>query len=689
MAKWSDHDINVLKEMYSDKPQEEIINALEVKRSWSAIKAKGLSLGIHRKVANSSPSIDNKEFKFHKHCSSNSLRGIIYEINDNAVAKLNDIQKLLINEIQRYCEENGKFPTERDMSNKNGYISRSAINKHFNHKRFTEIYKYIYRVKEKMPEYITCTKCKNKKMLNENFFAKSKNHKFGFKRICRECNNWEAIKRAYRKKGIIFEEFTDIAPEEWWEHYYKNTINKMPDFCYEKESIIRIVRHVVFNKLNIRTKEELSNTGYLNDELMKRYRIYYLYRDRYKKYEFIDMCFPEFNIKEYDMPITFYNDDIIFEMICEFISDLKLTIEDILEGNYTLRHYPKLQLMITQKFKGSSSAMFIWYFKRLGIMHPKHNREINRGDFKFKPNNYWDVRQNRINIVKQYCEDNGIKYVINDNNELKKWIYNNFRQDQIVKLFNYSEFYDSLYDVLVDAYPEIKENKILFKWEWHQWNKYDVGLVNNMLRELVFYRFKIDDPLDIPKYLTYAHLERTYPKFNKLLRKYRYNSYYEWAINAFPEYKHLWQQDDFNNHVARDGVVCDSSIEKDIYEFIKYDLKVKYIEAIGTKYSGEHIFILPEEHEDKWYCPDFVIRYIERNGCKIRLSKPVYIEYFGMYMEKDYESHVVKEYKKKTKRKNEFYSNIPDIIYIPMYPSDLKCKYNGIVGKLKAVKIIN
>lgn len=50
MAKWSEHDVNVLKNMYTDIDcsKEEIMNALETKRKWDSIKNKARKLGLTR-----------------------------------------------------------------------------------------------------------------------------------------------------------------------------------------------------------------------------------------------------------------------------------------------------------------------------------------------------------------------------------------------------------------------------------------------------------------------------------------------------------------------------------------------------------------------------------------------------------------------------------------------------------------
>jgi hypothetical protein len=244
--------------------------------------------------------------------------------------------------------------------------------------------------------------------------------------------------------------------------------------------------------------------------------------------------------------------------------------------------------------------------------------------------------------------------------------------------------------LLTEAYPEIVRNNILFDWEWHQFNISDKTTLIRQLRELVFYRLNqyiVNPKEDIPHYINYSFIKCHYSKFVKQINKKRFDNFYDWCCEAFPEYASYWKPEDFGICLAFDGTRCNSLDEKIIYEFIKLDFGLQYIKAIGYEKSGEHIFILPEDHEDNKYCPDFVVEYIDKNNIKIKLDKPVYIEYYGLYTE-NHHTKVLDNYREKTYRKNNYFKSLNNIIFIDLYPEDLKNNLQGVRDKLKNLNLL-
>ena len=94
---------------------------------------------------------------------------------------------------------------------------------------------------------------------------------------------------------------------------------------------------------------------------------------------------------------------------------------------------------------------------------------------------------------------------------------------------------------------------------------------------------------------------------------------------------------------------------------------------MGGKRVGKYIFVDKNSIYSK-YCPDYVVEYIEIDSKKVKLNKPIIIEYYGMYDEKCVNSKILTNYKKKTIAKEEFYRNNSDIYYIGIYPNDIKNK---------------
>lgn len=632
--------------------------------------------------------LNNRGFSNAKECATRINQDKIYAINQEEFKDLNIEQKILIGEIIRFCEENGKFPSEKEMSNKNGYVSRTQFYKFFNTNKFTDIYDYVYPLqggtvrkdivkiqKEKsMPEFYRCHKCKVMKDFTIDNFCSNNANRYGLKTTCRECDNKYANLLRYKRNGIIFEEFTDISPIKWWEHLNNGTIGYLPDFCLEENNIVQIVRYVFLEKLKLE-KDDICKFNLMD---LKKYKIFHLYTRYYDKLQFLNLCFPEMEISSIELLKTNYSDDNIkLELVDRWIKDGKYSIEDLLNHNYESKSNMKIESMITSYFNSSYTNMLVWYFKIKGIKHPKSNKQIEIFDFKHKSTGFWNNKENRIKAIKDYCEEYGILNCINETKTLKKWIREFFTQSRVMKIFDYQKYYTTLYDMIIEAYPIILENKLLFNWEWHQVNINTRESLVKALREMLIYREHKTKPNEIAGFLRHSTLIKNgHTKFAKHVSRKRFNNYYEWACLSFPEYKKLWKLTDFYDYIALDGAVCDSLEEVEIYEFIKFKLCIENIKSIGTIFEGEHIFRLPENSKDKWYCPDFVI-----DGKEI-----VYIEYFGLFTENPTNNLLI-TYRNKTLRKIKYYNSQPEV-FIYLFPNDIKNSFEGLIKKFKENNII-
>lgn len=471
--------------------------------------------------------IQKRGFKYARVCDKDDNRGIIYEINDTLLQELNHDQLILINEVKRFCEENNKFPTEKEMTNKNGYVSRTQFYKSFNTQIFIDIYKYIYplqmeirnkeirKIQKKInkPKTIKCRKCKiEKEFTNENFPI-DKDCKYGLKRICRKCQYEYSFYLRYKNKGIIFNKWEDITPEQWWEYLYEGKIGYLPNFCFKEENIIKIVRYVFLDKLNL-TKKEICEfyTKKLNE-----LKIYHLYRVFHNKLNFLNTCFPELNIGVYDLvrSLNASEEDKI-NFVDEWMINNRYTINDILNCQYS-KDQINMDSFVVYNF-GSYLEMFTWYFYKKNIKHPITNKEITNFDFRNKPKFYY----------------------------------------------------------------------------------------------------------------------------------------------------------------ASDGAKCNSNEEVKIYEFVKFKLGIENIKAIGTGYNENYIFKLPENSEDKWYEPDFII---EGND-------PLFIEYFGLYKDDPKENKMLLDYKNRTLRKINFYNTL-SFKFMYLFPEDVRDSLDGLNKKFKEFGLIN
>lgn len=593
--------------------------------------------------------------------STGNKENIIYGLNYEKLKTLTGYQVMLINEIQKYCEINSKFPNEKQLTKKNGYVSRTQFYKHFDINKFNDIYEYIYPITEEKPMYHECNKCLISKEFTTENFSQSKQSKFGLSKICRECENKYVRKRNYEKKGIQFDMKEDISPVEWWKYLQEGKIRYLPEFCLTEGNIIKITRYVLLEYLDL-SKEQICKMNLYD---LKNVNLFHFYRYYNNKLKYLQLCFPELNIRSTDLlmstNITNEEKKLYIE---EWMNNNNFDVSYLL--NNTFSRSKDMESFIQYNFK-SLWSMLLWYFDEKKITHPITNFPITIHDFKYKPNHYWDKQENRILNIRKYCIENGINEALRNTQKLKLWVFNNFKSEFISSMFPYSNYYSSLYDALVDAFPIIKNNKLLFEWEWHQWNSNNNEFLIRMLREMIEHRENLAEPTRIAQFLRYKNMmENGYNKFVKHVQRGRFKNFYEWACLSFPEYKSEWKLSDFSHFIASDGTVCDSNDELLIYDFVQKTLKLP-IEAIGTKIISEHTFY-PKNGFEKMYCPDFII------------NDEIYIEYFGMYTEKYAHNKLLNKYKNKTNRKIEFYKNTGKQ-FIFLFPDDLKNNYEGLIKK--------
>ena len=611
-------------------------------------------------------------------------KSIIYELTD-AYYNLDDIGKTLINCMIRYCEENNRFPTFNDMLIKDGYISYDYYKKYFSN--MENLNKYIYRL-DLRPEKMICNDCCEEFPFTEEFFTNSKTDRFGLLYQCKKCNSKYTMRSHYKKIGIILErDVTEINPTQWWKYAHEGTIPKMPDFCFEINNMIKIIRHVFHNELKFINKEDFLDIDRYNVRMNTSLFISSIYSKFFTKKEMFQQCFPEYEFIDDDFNI--YNDENTNNIIKEWIEFNSLKIIDLLKNGNTSLFDKEINNLYVTRFC-SITDMFLWYFNYNNVLHPIHKRVISVFDFQQKPDGFWDVKENRITRIKMYCEQEckeSILSVINDNILLKNWTKRYFTMLKISKIvINYNKYNNTLYDTLIETYPEIKVNNILFSWEWVQIKNgtYSREYLIDCLRELVIYRMNdliIDIEEDLPRYMNNTYINTIYPRFNQHKNK-NFKSYYEWSCLAFPEYDNEWKPDDFGSTYAFDGAKCDSIQEKMAYEYIKRDFGLEYIMSMGRRHSGSHIIEVDKEiYGFKKCCPDFIIEKIFIKNRIKQLDKPIYIEYYGLYVENNKDKIFV-NYVKKTHQKNEIYNSLDNIIFIALYPSDLKNNCEGVKNKM-------
>jgi hypothetical protein len=363
----------------------------------------------------------------------------------------------------------------------------------------------------------------------------------------------------------------------------------------------------------------------------------------------------------------------------------KKLINEIIKFCEIERHFPSMK-ELTNKNGYISYARFKEYFNGFINIY-KYIKPIN----KTIPS-YWLDKENRIYEFKNYCENICEENILNNMETYKdllswtrKYYQNNKDIRTMVRNIGHTKYHSS-YFYLIEAYPEIQLKHTLFEWEFNRYCPKNNNDINMMLKELILYRLNdciLNLEKDIPRYLNCPYINNVYPKFNNFIIKKRFKNYYEWAINVFPEYKEVWTEQDFGIIQSKDGIEFDSHEEKNIYEYMKFQINIfKYIKFIGRcKNNGKYVFQLDDEYEYTNFCPDFVIESIAYNNKKQKLKKPIIIEYYGYYHENN-QHKIFQEYVKRTKVKEKFYKSNKDIYYLGIFPEDLKNNFEGLTKKL-------
>jgi hypothetical protein len=130
---------------------------------------------------------------------------------------------------------------------------------------------------------------------------------------------------------------------------------------------------------------------------------------------------------------------------------------------------------------------------------------------------------------------------------------------------------------------------------------------------------------------------------------------------------------------SKDGNIFTSKEERDVYEYIQSNKVFKDVIAVGikTKNNSKYKF----KSKNKKMFPDFVIEEVYIKDSLITLSKPIILEYYGLY-KLNAKNKRNSDYVEKTKFKEEFYKNNKDIYYIGIFPDDIKNNFKGLAEKL-------
>lgn len=275
-----------------------------------------------------------------------------------------------------------------------------------------------------------------------------------------------------------------------------------------------------------------------------------------------------------------------------------------------------------------------------------------------------------------YGKDRSIKRDLQDFN-FQKNVFDNYLLDNNITIddeinFNYSDIIlkshlklgycnkNGAIDCLdfVDRYNNFKYPAYKYKTSATNYWK----IKENRIRALYFIvdELKLSDINKLPIYLTKYTLTTISRKMYNVYRKH-YDNLFDWVDECYPN---IFEFSDFNVDIKRNSF--DSLEEMAVHEILKDKFGKKLIYNIGDLSSRFSIC--------SGYQPDWIV--LE--------NKPIVIEYFGMFKEKDKcSTTMLMDYHNKTNNKIAEYNKLENYDKIYIYPYDLDNNYNGLHDKIK------
>lgn len=155
---------------------------------------------------------------------------------------------------------------------------------------------------------IQCINCNNSYLFKEGMFPT--NSKGITHRSCVDCNNKKSRIHDYKKKyGIEMDfksYFNTFDVLQWYRWTTSETtpngryINQIPRELMTKENIVTVCKHVIYNVLDFKTREQILN---LNQPLMTKHKIGFSKTDFIlnSPYNILTITFPELDIKPWEL----------------------------------------------------------------------------------------------------------------------------------------------------------------------------------------------------------------------------------------------------------------------------------------------------------------------------------------------------------------------------------------------------
>jgi hypothetical protein len=412
----------------------------------------------------------------------------------------------------------------------------------------------------------------------------------------------------------------------------------------------------------INKREDILNV--INKDLFIKYKLVTL-TDNYGIYNILEIAFDgyfkpwEFNKSR--VPSNYWSNEENIEMAMNWLKN-KLYISGIVSDD---KDFLKLNFKnIMEEYNLYSIYLKFFNSSNYNIINYLFPFKYKEWQLKTVPKNFYKSDENKKEImewlVSKLIEDRKICSI----EDIPKIVSQNLFKEYGLFSFLANCFNLSPYQSFNFLYPHK-----WMPWEFQQvpsgyWNE-----GNNVRIAIDWFINKVIDDKLVSSVKDIAKLP-----VNKLLNEYRLGTltvkFNDIGFLFSFAYSNTFNHQDFINKVySEDGERFDSRDEVLIHQFLKKEFK-------NVKYFYNNVL-----EKNKWfniktnenYVPDWII------------NNNIIVEYFGWYNEKS-ENETFKGYREKTKRKIDYFSELPSYKFVAVYPSDLKNDLEGLKSKLSTIK---
>jgi len=494
-----------------------------------------------------------------------------------------------------------------------------------------------------------CNECLRVLEINESNFEKRRGH---FKNTCRQCSNVKLKIKELNKEKAIF-----ISTKSAKEQYIKSLSKGSPlprnfwERVEDQKKILDFIMMDVTDAFENKFKD-------INHEFIHKYKLNYFYLKFKGLYEFIDYFYPDVWkpwLTNKKVGKQFWkNDNNKRKVIKQFVDTL--LEEKIINNIYEIPQVVNYRIMKSYGLGGLCKVFNYSQYKIFDFFYPGL---FNEWDFHL-PIGYYRVKEHRIKILQWFINRLLKDKVIDDINDIPDKVNITTFEKYDLKGFLTWVYQGVSFKAFNEVYPgkwEIWEFKSCPTGFWDKESNIKKAInwfLDKLVEDRVILNKKQAGEIRVWKYL------QDY-KLGSLLKPH-YNIY-DFLIK---HYSHIFNENNLKLNIAKDGTKLLSLEEMTIHNYF-----------INTGYSPEYCgtkrkYLFNDTVNSKSYIPDWI------------LNNNIIVEYFGYYNHSSTSKRFI-DYREKTEQKINFYNNLPDYKFIPLFKEDISKNFKGLKEKLNAL----